>query len=122
MQRSTFNEHTKEVCFPGHIHGTDIGNIQGKPHIIVVDYFLFFIYDRPLPDMTSDTVILALKSIFSEAGVPTILVSDNGRKYCLEEFKEFSLQWSFVHKTASPYYPKGNGHAESRWCHQGSVH
>ena len=61
--------------------------------------------------MTSDTVILALKTIFSEAGVPTIL-SDNGRQYCSEEFKEFSLQWSFVHKTASPYYPKGNAHAE----------
>ena len=62
--------------------------------------------------MTSDTVILALKTIFSEAGVPTILISDNGRQYCSEEFKEFSLQWSFVHKTASPYYPKGNAHAE----------
>ena len=38
--------------------------------------------------MTSDTVILALKTIFSEAGVPTILISDNGRQYCSEEFKE----------------------------------
>ena len=104
-----FDEHTTEACYPGHIYGTDIGNIQGKPHVIVVDYFSFFIYERPLPDMTSDTVILALKTIFSEAGVPTILISDNGRQYCSEEF---SLQWSFVHKTASPYYPKGNAHTE----------
>ena len=73
--------------------------------------------------MTSDTVILALKTIFSEAGVPTILISDNGRQYCSEEFKEFSLQWSFVHKTASPYYPKGNAHGERAvGCCQGSVH
>ena len=60
----------------------NIGNIQGKPHVIVVDYFSFFVYERPLPDMTLDTVILALKTIFSEAGVPTILISDNGRQYC----------------------------------------
>ena len=107
-----FDKHTTEACYPGHIYGTDIGNIQGKPHVIVVDYFSFFVYERPLPDMTSDTVILALKTIFSEAGVPTILIGDNGRQYCSEEFKEFSLQWSFVHKTASPYYPKGNAHTE----------
>ena len=62
--------------------------------------------------MTVDTVILALKTKFSEAGVPTILISNNGRQYCSEEFKEFSLQWSFVHKTASPYYHKGNAHAK----------
>ena len=62
--------------------------------------------------MTADTVILALKTIFSEANVPTILICDNGRQYCSEKFKEFSLQWSFVHKTASLYYPKGNAHTE----------
>ena len=107
-----FNKHITEACYPSHIYGTDIGNIQGKSHVIVVDYISFFIYERPLPDITLDTVILALKTIFSEAGVPTILIGDNGRQYCSEEFKEFSLQWSFVHKTASLYYPKGNGHVE----------
>ena len=89
---------------------------KANQHVIVVDYFSFFIYDRLLPDMMSDTVILALKTIFSEAGVLTILISDNGRHYCSEEFKEFSLQWSFIHKMASLYYPKGNGHVERAVC------
>ena len=57
-------------------------------------------------------MILALKTIFSEAAIPTILISDNERQYCSEEFKEFNLKWSFIHKTSSPYYPKGNAHAE----------
>ena len=65
-----------------------------------------------MPDMSSNTIILALKTIFSESGVPTILITDNGRQYCSEEFKQFSLNWSFVHKTSSPYYPKGNLYAE----------
>ena len=108
----TFDEHTTEACYPGHIYGTDIGNIQGKPPITVVAYFSFFIHERPLPDMMLDTVILALKTIFSEAGAPTILISYNGRQYCSEEFKEFSLKWSFIDKTSSLYYPKGNAHAE----------
>ena len=60
------------------------------------------------PDMSYDTLILALKTIF----MPTILITENGRQYCSEEFKQFSLDWSFVHKTSSPYYPKGNSYAE----------
>ena len=46
------------------------------------------------------------------SGVPNILITDNGRKYCSEESKEFGLEWSFVHKTSSSYYLKGNSYAE----------
>ena len=65
-----------------------------------------------MPDMSLETLILALKTIFSKSRVPNILITDNGRQYCSEEFKEFSLEWSFVHKASSPYYPKGNSYAE----------
>ena len=65
-----------------------------------------------MPDMSSETIILALKTILSESGVSNILITDNGKKYCSEEFKEFSLEWSFVHKTSSPYYPNGNSYAK----------
>ena len=65
-----------------------------------------------MPDMSSDTLILALKTIFSESGMPNILITDNGRQYCSGEFKQFSLDWFFVYKTSSPDYPKGNSYAE----------
>ena len=108
----TFNEHSVEACYPTHIFGSDIANIEGKYHMVVVDYYSFFIYERPMPDMSSDTLILVLKTVFSESGIPTILIMDNGRQYCSEEFKQFSLEWSFVHKTLSLYYPKGKSYAE----------
>ena len=108
----TFDERTTEACYPGHIYGTDIGNIEGKPHVIVVDYYSFFIHESPFPDIMYGTVILALKTIFKEEGVPNILISDNRRQYCSKEFKEFCLKWSFIHKTSSLYYPKGNTHTE----------
>ena len=106
------DEHSVEACYPSHIFGSDIGNVAGKPHVVVVDYYSFFIYKKPMPDMSSETLVLALKTIFSKSGVPDISITDNGRQYCSEEFKEFSLEWSFVHKTSSPYYPKGNSYAE----------
>ena len=108
----TFDEHSVEACYPTDVFGSDIGNIDGKPHVVVVDYYSFFLYERPMPDMSSDTLILTLKTIFSESGIPTILITDNRRQYCSKEFKQFSLDWSFVHKTSSPYYPKSNSYAE----------
>ena len=74
----TFDEHSVEACYPTHIFGSDIGNIDGKPHVVVVDYYSFFLYERLVPDMSSDILILALKTIFSESVVPTILITDNG--------------------------------------------
>ena len=62
--------------------------------------------------MQSDTVILGLKMIFSENGSPEILITDNGRSFSSKDFKQFAMEWSFVHKTSSPHYPKGNAHAE----------
>ena len=92
----SYNEHSVEACYPSHIFGSDIANVDWKAHVVVVDYYSFFIYERPMPDMSSETLFLALKTIFSESGVPNILITDNGRQYCSEEFKEFNLEWSLV--------------------------
>ena len=50
--------------------------------------------------------------IFSENGSPEILITHNGRSFISKDFKQFAMEWSFVHKTSSPQYPKGNAHAE----------
>ena len=39
----TFDEHSVEACYPSHTFGSDITNIDGKPHVIIVDYYSFFI-------------------------------------------------------------------------------
>ena len=62
--------------------------------------------------MQSDTVIWGLKMIFSENGSPEILITDNGWSFISEDFKQFAMEWSFVHKMSSPHYPKRNAHAE----------
>ena len=107
----SYNEHSVEAHFPSHIYGADLCDIEEKIHTCV-DYFSFFIWEQPLPAMQSDTVILGLKTIFSENGSPEILITDNGRSFISEDFKQFAMECSFVHKTSSPCYPKGNAHAE----------
>ena len=88
----SYDEHSVETHFPGHIYRTDLCDIEGKVHIVCMDYFSFFIWEIPLPDMQSDTMILGLKMIFSENGSPEILITDNGRSFISEDFKQ--LQWN----------------------------
>ena len=54
----SYDEHTVEAHFPSHIYGADLCDIDRKVHVVCVDYFSFFIWECPLPDMQSDTVIL----------------------------------------------------------------
>ena len=62
--------------------------------------------------MQSDTVILGLKTIFSENGSPEILITDNGRSFISKDFKQIAVEWSFVHKMLPPRFPRVNTHAE----------
>ena len=108
----SYDEHSVEAHSPSHIYGADLCDIEGKIHVLCLDYFSLFKWEKPLPDMQSDTVILGLKMIFSENGSPEKLITDNGISFIFEDFKQFAMEWFFVHKMSSPQYPKGNAHAE----------
>ena len=61
---------------------------------------------------TSNMVLSTMKQVFSEHGIPSRVVSDNGSQYSSEAFKEFAQQWQFDHITSSPKFPKSNGFIE----------
>ena len=97
---------------PAFKYGADIGEIEGHPHLIVVDYYSFTVFECPLPSLTTTSVITAFKTIFSDTGIPMTLVTDNALCFTSEEFENFAKSWNFTHITSSPRYPKGNTHAE----------
>ena len=53
-----------------------------------------------------------MKQVFSEHGIPSRVVSDNGPQYSSDAFKEFAQQWQFDHITSSPKFSKSNGFIE----------
>ena len=97
---------------PGFKYGVDVGEIDGFPHLIVVDYYLFAIFERPLPSVSTNSVITVFKTVFSDSGVPLTSVTDNTACFTSEEFTEFAENWNLNHVTSSLRYPKGNAHAE----------
>ena len=64
---------------PWEVIGTDLFHLNGNEYLLVANYYSKFFLVRKLgTDATSNNVIRALKQIFSEHGIPTKLMSDNG--------------------------------------------
>lgn len=97
---------------PWQVLATDIFELSGKQHLLVVDYYSKFVEIALLPNLQSATVIAVLKNMFSRFGIPQKVVSDNGTQFSSQEFKTFSEKWGFMHVTSSPLYPQSNGLAE----------
>ena len=97
---------------PGFKYGADVGKINSHPHLVVIDYYSFTVFEWPLPSLATSSVITAFKTIFSNTGIPMTLVMDNTLCFTSEEFSDFVQSWNFTHVTSSPRYPKGNAHAE----------
>ena len=93
--------------------GTDLIYFDNDNYIIVTDYYSKFPFVHKIKGLcTSNAVIAILKEIFSEHGIPEIVISDNGRQYSSGEFKMFASQWGFKYVTSSPHVPQSNGLAE----------
>lgn len=95
------------------IHIDYAGPVAGKMLLIIVDAYSKWIEVKTTNSITSLASINILEEMFATYGVPVIVVSDNGRQFISEEFKEF-LKRSGVkyHKTTAPYHPSTNGQAE----------
>lgn len=63
-------------------------------------------------DMTTKTTVKICREIFSRFGIPSYLVSDNGRQFVSDEFELFLKQNGVKHILSVPYHPATNGLAE----------
>lgn len=90
----------------------DIFDWSKSQYLLIVDDYSGFVEVSRLGDMKSTTVINKLRENFARYGIPQILLTDNGRQFVSEEFKDFVRSWDFKHQTSSPYYAQSNGLAE----------
>lgn len=116
---SLLKNNTKETLRPHDVPdnvwskiGVDIFTLYDINYLLVVDYFSKFVELRKLNSLTTDSVIVILKEIFSRQGIPNIVFSDNGPQFSSEQFAKFSETYDFAHHTSSPRYPQSNGMAE----------
>lgn len=53
------------------------------------------------------------KNVICRHGLPYEIITDNGSQFISKTFRDFCNKWKIKIKTASPWYPKCNGHAEA---------
>ncbi|XP_044166476.1 uncharacterized protein K02A2.6-like [Acropora millepora] len=98
---------------PWQVLGTDLFSLNGRPYLLVVDYFSRFIeISILLASQRASETIRALKSTFARHGIPDISRSDNGPQFVSTEFDELSNDYLFTHVTSSQKLPETNGEAE----------
>ena len=81
-------------------------------HRLIVDYYSRFPVLCKLANTTARVLIQEMKAVFTELGVPSVVVSDGGPQYTSVEFKDFMKQWQIKHSVSSPRHPQSNGMAE----------
>ena len=82
--------------------GMDLFEWKGAKYLLIVDYFSRFIEIVKLTGESSADIIRHMKSIIARHGIPEIVFSDNGPQFSAAEFKLFTDEYGFYHKTSSP--------------------
>ena len=78
----------------------------------MVDYFSRYPEVQALNSTTSSSITKALKNIFSQFGIPEVVISGNGPQYASNEFAEIAKAYDFKHVTCSPPFAQSNGQVE----------
>jgi hypothetical protein len=88
------------------------GPFMGDNFFILVDAHSKWPEVYRMKSTTANDTIEVLRHIFSQHGIPTELVSDNGPQFKSTEFELF-LKANYVkHISSAPYHPSSNGEAE----------
>ncbi len=94
------------------IHLDLAGPFLGQMFLILIDAHSKWLEVRQLSSITSASIISSLRLIFAQFGLPSVVVTDNGRNFNSEEFELFLHSNGIQHKFSSPYHPSSNGLAE----------
>ena len=93
--------------------GMDYFEFEGKPYLIMIDYFSNWIEVDPMPSMNTQALIDTCRKHFSRYGIPQVIMSDNGRQFVSSEFQSFAKRLDIILQQSSPHHQQSNGKSES---------
>ena len=93
---------------------TDLFELKNSKYLLLVDYYSRLPVLHKLHSTTSEVLVQEIKAVFTELGVPDVIVSDGGPQYTSAEFKDFMKHWQIEHRVSLPRNPQSNGMGVSR--------
>lgn len=85
---------------------------NGKYCLVMIDAFSKWAEVHAMASTTTEETILRLRRTFSQEGVPTVLVSDNGPQFTSHQMEQWLEAIGCRHILTPPYHPRSNGQAE----------
>ncbi len=85
---------------------------SGDYLLVVLDEYSRFPFVEITPSTSAHTVIPLLDKIFSTAGIPKIMKSDNGPPFSSQDLANFTTHLGIHHRKITPYWPQANGEVE----------
>lgn len=96
------------------IHIDFFGPIMNRSYLVIVYSTSKWVECIDMGNNTTTrAVIQVLREIFSRFGLPTMIVSDNGKSFVSKEFKNFLFQNGIEQRTSPVGNPATNGQAEN---------
>ena len=89
-----------------------MGKFFGYYFSIIVDAHSKWLEAFIMNDISSNSTINTLTSLFARYGLCEKIISDNGTQFTSEEFSEFCARNGIRHIRTSPGHPQSNGKAE----------
>ena len=80
--------------------------------LIIIDAYSKWLEVRIMNSTTSSAIITALRGVFAQFGLPSLIVTDNARNFTSAEFESFLSRNGIKHLSSPPYHPSSNGLAE----------
>jgi len=78
--------------------------------VVSIDYFTKWVKVKALANITEKNVCnFVWKNIICRYGIPKALVSDNGKQFDNDVFKDFCSQLEIKNHYSSPAHPQANG-------------
>nr|GEV56474.1 reverse transcriptase domain-containing protein [Tanacetum cinerariifolium] len=86
---------------------------KGNKYILVaVDYLSKWVEAKTLPTNDARVVVMFLKSLFSQFGIPRAIISDRGTHFCNDQFTRVMIKYGVTHRLATAYHPQTSGQVE----------
>nr|KYP52320.1 Pro-Pol polyprotein [Cajanus cajan]KYP52335.1 Pro-Pol polyprotein [Cajanus cajan] len=87
---------------------------QLKFLLVAIDYFTKWIEACPLAKITTENIRkFTWKNIVCRLAIPHSLVTDNGRQFIAQGFKDFLRELGIKHLLTSVEHPQTNGQAKA---------
>ena len=90
------------------------GPVKGpRPYLLVIiDEYSRYPFVFPCKNMSSETVIECLSTLFCMFGFPNFVHSDRGLSFVSKNVKRFLNERGIATSYSTPYHPQGNGQCE----------